>query len=95
MFTTLPTDARTALDWSWVELEPHYAELAARPLDAATAPAWLADWSRLARLVGEVQARLSVARTCNTTDMAAEARYLRFVESIRPAVVGPNEPIRA
>lgn len=94
MFTTLPTDAHTALDWSWVELEPYYADLAARPLDAATAPDWLADWSRLARLVGEVHARLSVARTRDTTDAEAEARYLRFVESIRPAVAAADQALK-
>jgi len=94
MFETLPTDARVALDWLWDRFEPYYTELATRPLDGATAAGWLADWSRLSRLVGEVGSRLSVARTRDTTDRAAEAGYFRFIESIRPAAEASDQTLR-
>ena len=52
MLATLPTRAQDVLDWTWPEIEPYYAELKARPVDAASIDEWLRDWSRLSELVG-------------------------------------------
>lgn len=94
MFTELPTDARTALDWPWERFAPYYAELAARPLDAGTLDGWLADWSRLSSINVEVQARLQVAFHGNTTESALEQRYMHYVEQIAPQAEVAEQRLR-
>lgn len=94
MFDSLPRDARSLLDWSWARFEPFYADLSARRLNAETATAWLSGWSRISALVAETRARLSVAYTQDTTDTAAEARYMRFIETIQPAAEAADQKLR-
>ncbi len=84
MPTTLPADTAALLDWSWDEIEPHYRELEARPLGAATVEGFLADWTRLHDLVDELDSRLYVATTLNTADSEAERRYRTCLEEIDP-----------
>jgi oligoendopeptidase F len=86
MVATLPTDARAALDWTWAEIEPHYAELQGRPVTAENVMGWLKDWSSLSELVSEVGARLHVTYDLNTADAEAERRYFGFLEKVSPAV---------
>lgn len=85
MFETLPGDARQMIEWEWPQIEPFYAELAARELNAENVAAWLEDWSQLSRLVSEVGSRLALARSCDTTDQEAERRFFHFLETIGPA----------
>jgi oligoendopeptidase F len=86
MFESLPKDARQVMDWGVEQYQPYIQELLARPLNADTVEAWLADWSRLAELLHETFSRLSVATTQNTADEEAERRYLAFSEHIFPAM---------
>ncbi|MGQ9889803.1 MAG: M3 family oligoendopeptidase [Aggregatilineales bacterium] len=85
MFDTLPWTAREVMDWEWAQFAPYYADLEARALDAASVDAWLADWTRLAELLSEINARLNVATTQNTADEAAEQAYRRYLDTIVPA----------
>ena len=83
---SLPTYAQDALDWTWTDMEPFYAELQARPLDAVGLDAWLADWSRVASFIGEINARLSLNYDLDTANADAEKRYFGFLENAAPAV---------
>jgi len=95
MFNHLPTSATDALDWDWSEYEPYFTHLTARPLDDATAASWLADWSKIGRLAGEVYSRISVATTVDTTDAVADKRFNHFMESIYPALITATNTLNA
>lgn len=69
---------------TWPDLEPAFDELLARPLDAGTVEAWLADWSRLEEVVTEAISSAMIAYTCNTGDPEREAAHRRFSIDIAP-----------
>lgn len=94
MFATLPTQYDALFDKDWGFLKPFFDDLAQRPLDAANAPAWLADWTRLSDLIGEYGARLHVATTVNTADSASEARMKAFFEHIQPQAEAASQVLR-
>src|SRR5437899_429212 len=83
----------TALDqapefmaWTWADIEPQYAALAERELNAETVHQFLRDWSALSDRVGELGTRLHLATDMNTADEEASARYQAFVKDIVPKV---------
>ncbi len=82
MQATLPTSIDEFMNWSWSQIEPFYAELAARPLSADTIATWLADWTRLLCLLGETGSRLHIATTVNTEDKEAVQRLQNFMVNI-------------
>jgi oligoendopeptidase F len=82
MLNTLPTTAQEMMAWTWPQIEPFYAELAARDLTAENVGVWLSDWSRLSNLLNETQTRLYIATTVNTADTAAQERFHTFLEQI-------------
>ncbi|MCB8961291.1 MAG: M3 family oligoendopeptidase [Ardenticatenales bacterium] len=84
MFETLPDTATDFMAWTWADIEPYFADLLARKLDEASVESWLSDWTRLAELVQERFARLSLANTQDTRDEAAEARFHAFLSDIQP-----------
>lgn len=86
MLSPLPADTAALLRWSWDGMEPHYRELAARPLSAETLADFMADWTRLTELVAERGNRLSVAMNANTADKEAEKRYRAYIEQVFPKV---------
>jgi oligoendopeptidase F len=94
MIAELPTDARAALDWPWERYAPLYAELLARPLDAASAEAWLRDWSRLADTAQEVINRLTVSANRDTADAEAERAYTTWLTAIYPAWMAAEQQLR-
>ncbi len=83
------------LNWTWADLAPHYAELADRPLTAATVEAWLADWTALTERVSELRERLYVATTANTADATAEARFNGYLETIFPPMQVAENQLKA
>lgn len=85
MFDTLPKTALDFMHWDWPHIEPFFADLESRPLTAGNAGAWLADWTRLAELIGESYWRHYVATTVNTGDEQAQRGFDAFVEHVRPA----------
>jgi oligoendopeptidase F len=94
MFSSLPSTTNDFLHWPWAQIEPYYAELAARDLTPQTAPLWMADWSKLSSLIGEAGSRLRVAYDQNTTDPEAERRYFAFVEHIAPAAEAAEQRLK-
>ncbi len=71
----------------WSRLEPLYAELLARPLDAPAAlEEWLLDWSEVDAAVTAEAARRQVANARDTGDREAERHHLEFQEEVLPRV---------
>jgi oligoendopeptidase F len=79
---------------SWAHAEPFVQHLLDRALTPATLDAWLADWTRLARLVQETQQRLYVATTVDTENKESERRYYAFLENIFPAAQAADQQLR-
>lgn len=94
MFESLPSSATAALEWPWEQFEPYYQDLLARPLDSVNVEDWLADWTRLGDLTGEVYARLSVAVTLDTLDPEAERRFNAFLDTIHPRVQAADQQLK-
>ena len=84
MFETLPDSATDFMVWTWADIEPYFADLQARKLDEQTVESWLSDWTKLAELMQERYARLSLANTQDTRDEAAETRFHAFLSDIQP-----------
>jgi oligoendopeptidase F len=69
----------------WPELEPHYAELARRPItSAAELERLILDRSELDAQAEEAQANLYIGMTCHTDDETRRAAYLAFVREVEP-----------
>jgi oligoendopeptidase F len=75
---------------SWDEIAPEFAALEAQDLTAANVAAWLTAWSRLQEALDEVQQRLYILTTLDTTDAAASARYAAFLDQIFPPFQDAN-----
>ncbi len=65
----------------WAALAPQFAALEAAPLSAATASAWLRQWSALERPVLEARAVLKRRTAADATDPVARGDYEEFVEA--------------
>jgi oligoendopeptidase F len=92
---TQPQLPRSAQEFaSWALAEPFARDLLERALPPAALDAWLADWTRLARLVTETQQRLYVATTVDTEDQEAERRYYAFLEQIYPAWQAADQQLK-
>lgn len=94
MFTSLPSDARTLLKWSWTEIQTYYDDLAQRTLDASNVAQWLADWTALDDRVSELQSRHEVMTSQNTADKQAEEDYNKFLDTIYPRVEAASQKLR-
>lgn len=81
---SVPSSALEALDWGIAEFQPYYEELLAQDLKETTLDQWMLNWSSVSKLASEVAARTDVAVTVDTTDEAAEQRFLRFNEEVIP-----------
>ena len=84
MLQNLPASAEDILKWKWSEIEPYYKDMQDRTLDESNIQAWLKDWSDLSRHVYEIQFRLEVLTTVNTTDKDAEESFKKFFDEIFP-----------
>jgi len=94
MFDGLPGSAIPFMEWSWEQIEPFHRDLLTRPLDGGSVERWLADWSRLSDLIGEVYARLSVAVTVDTSDPEAEARFNAFLDQIHTKAQAADQQLK-
>ena len=94
MAMSVSPDIAAFMERSWPQIAPIFAELEARPLDAANVDAWLRDWSQLSRLLAEAYARLNVALAANTADKAAEARYFRWIETVVPPAEAADQKLK-
>ncbi len=94
MFGNLPDDARTVYDWTWAQFEPYFQDLQARELTAANIDQWIADWSRLSEVISELDSRLYVATTVDTTDKEAEERFNRYLDTIYPPAATAGQQLK-
>jgi len=94
MLSNLPSDPLEFMSWEWAEIEPFFAELAARPLTAGTVHTWLADWTRLNELIWERRNRLHVANTADTSDKEAEQQFYAFLEEIVPPAQAAEQQLK-
>jgi oligoendopeptidase F len=85
MLKDLPSTTAKLLKWTWSEIDPYYQDLQNRPLNEDNVNEWLKDWSDLARHVYEIQCRLEVLTTVDTTDKESEEAYKNFFDEIFPA----------
>jgi oligoendopeptidase F len=93
MWDALPKDITDALEWDWSKYEPYFDDLKARKIDDNNVSGWLGDWSKVARVGGEVISRLSVATTVDTNDKAAEDRYNAFMEKVYPQLASASNAL--
>jgi oligoendopeptidase F len=84
MLTGLPDKALDVMSWEWSQFAPYYAEMESRDLTPATIADWLADWSHLDDLLGEVAARLRIATTLDTASPEAKHNFTRYLDTIYP-----------
>jgi oligoendopeptidase F len=94
MLKNLPTTPQEIIAWTWPEIEPHYKDLQARPLDASSVDAWLADWSKMGELLEEMYARLAVATSVNTADKEADERMNQFLDGIFPNALAADQKLK-
>lgn len=81
---TLPDTPSELLTLNWPDFAPIFQDLLDRPLDSDSLLPWLADWSRVAEAVNEMQVRLMIAASADTSDQGAQLRYDRFLDEIFP-----------
>jgi len=84
MLRNFPSAAADLLKWTWPEIEPYYEDLQERSLNEDNIHEWLKDWSNLSRHVLEIQCRLEVLTTVDTTDTESEEAYRKFFDEIFP-----------
>ncbi len=93
MFNTFPATAQDAYPWAWEDYLPYFNELANRTLTEDNIDTWLADWSKLLELAGEVHSRLYVATTVNTEDEEAKTQFFAFLENVVENFEAENEKL--
>ena len=84
MFMTLPKEYAQFQHWSWEQFKPFADNLVSREISAQNVIAWLTDWSDLSRVLSEMQCRLYVAITVDTTDKESKDRYNAYLDGIYP-----------
>ncbi len=82
--SALPASPAAFVKATWADVDPYYADLVERPLDATTVDEWLRAWSRLEELVTEAAAQAMIAYTIETSDSEKEKDHLRFSTEILP-----------
>jgi oligoendopeptidase F len=94
MLKNLPSTPQALIAWTWPEIEPHYYDLAVRPLTKASAEEWLTNWTRLGEKLEEMYSRLSVATSINTADKEADARMNKFLDTIFPGAMACEQKLK-
>ena len=94
MNAPLPNSSDELIRLSWHAYAPYYQHLLSQELDASNIAGWLADWTRLRRTWYEVQQRLYVASTVDTSSAETEALYNRFLDHIYPQVQAADQQIK-
>ncbi len=78
----------------WRTIQPHVDALLAAELTPAVADTWLQQWSDLASVLYEAQARINRKVTENTADIEADQQFLTFVEQIMPQARIADQALR-
>ncbi len=90
-----PPDPKSASEWEWERVSPLADELMERDLKPSTVERWLADWSALARLIGETFNRLYIRTTTHTGDESGRSRFGRFSEDVMPRARAFEQAMRS
>lgn len=93
-FDDLPKTVFEFMDWPWERIEPFFADLADRQIYEINLSTWLKDWTRVNELIDESLQRLQVATTLDTTDTAAEQKYLAYLENIIPRARAAGQKLK-
>ena len=89
------TDERPGREGAtWSDYEPRFQQLLDSDLDAEGARAWLERWSELEADIYEEHARLYRAKDEDTSDQAAEAAYVAFVQEVLPDVERASQRLK-
>lgn len=94
MLKNIPSTPAALIAWAWPEIEPHYNDLASRPLTASSVDEWLTDWTRLGEKLEEMYARLALATAVNTADQEADARMNAFLDGIFPKALAAEQKLK-
>ncbi|HLP43231.1 MAG TPA: M3 family oligoendopeptidase [Fibrobacteria bacterium] len=71
----------------WEGIKPYLDELRARSLpNRESLLKWIRDFAEVSDVVGEEGSRLYIAMTCFTQDEEKQKAYIRFVETVEPAM---------
>ena len=76
----IPPDVIDVMEQTWSKIEPHFQELAQRPLTPKNLEGWLSDWSHWSCLLYEAYQRLYIAITTDTNNAEIQQRYDVFVD---------------
>ena len=80
---------------NWDAIAPHYHALQEASLTPQTVAAWLQEWSDLTRVVGETGAKLSRAKSEDTTSDEAQKAYLHFITQTVPKLTVADQSLKA
>ena len=69
---------------NWDDFQAKYDHLLSAPLDLNNVHQWLAEWSRLSRIVEELGSITYIESTLDTADPVKEQAFLNFVENMEP-----------
>lgn len=94
MFETIASDPKQITGWGWAEFEPYFKDLSQRILSQDTVKEFLDDWSQIRDRAMELEARLSVAVSVDTSDEVAEQRYKNFYETIFPRLMEAEQALK-
>lgn len=86
MFTEFTGDYNEASQWGWDEWKPYFEQLEATELSADNVEDWLAQLNPFSKMLLEIQTRLWVATTVDTSDEDAAAALNRYYREISPHV---------
>ena len=94
MLKNLPSNPTSIINWSWPNIEPHFKELASRPLTAASVAEWLSDWSSIEERIEEMYSRLAVATSTNTADKDADERMKKYLDTVYPNALAAGQKLK-
>ncbi len=94
MLINFPTNAEASLTWGWEQYQPYFQTLQAQPLASDNLAAWLQAWTSLHSLLYEVEQRLYVRYSRDTSNTADTASYYQFIETISPAAEDAHNTLR-
>jgi len=94
MFNTLPKNPKDVLPWSWEQYQPYVDDLLAQKINVNNVHQYLADWTRLAELWDETEARLYIATALDTTSENAQHAFEAFLDGVYPQSKAADQKIK-
>ncbi len=94
MNVTLPNNPQHVLSWTWEQYQPYVEDLLSQDINADNVHQYLADWTRLAELWDETEARLYIATALDTASEDAQQAFELFLDSIYPESQAADQKIK-